>query len=330
MSARERLVDIDIAKGLAIFLVVVGHVVARDYRPQGNEWFLDLRAGLYHFHMAFFFYLAGYVYFTVPEAQFGARLKRAFARMAPAYLLVALLGYAAKWALVRYVPVDRPVQSFWNDWLGLLLYPTSGFITFVWFIVALLLIYLATLVVARLLPGRPLLWLLVAAVLHLAAALDGVTEMFGLEQVARYWLIFMIGRWALTHRDRMLSLIRHTWWIWLIALCLSVMSLPRGLLFTVPGLLCIPALHGAALWIAEHRPRLRAACAWLGEASWPIYLFNAFAIGAVKALILKTFGWDGDRFIIALPLITAGGLLLPVLAQRLVLSRLPALDRVTR
>jgi peptidoglycan/LPS O-acetylase OafA/YrhL len=330
MTKQDRLVDIDVAKGIAIFLVVVGHVVARDFRPAGNEWFFDFRTALYYFHMSFFFYLTGYVFATARLEQYGQRVRRAAARMLPAYLLVAALAMVAKLALAGIVAVDRPIRSVGGDLIGMLLYPTSGFITFVWFIVALLGIYLLTLLAAWLSPRRVAPVLAVALVLHVASVSGWVTDLFALQQVARYWFIFVVGRLAYQHRERLLPIWRASWPGWLLLLVLSLMWLPRPLLPTVPALLCLPALHGLALFIAERLPRLQAKVAWLGDASWPIYLFNAFAIGGVKAIILATFGWDGPKFLLALPLIVAGGLLLPVLAQRLVLSRVGWLDRITR
>ena len=330
MAKQDRLVDIDVAKGIAIFLVVVGHVVARDYRPAGNEWFFDFRTALYHFHMSFFFYLTGYVFATARADQYGQRVRRAAARMLPAYLLVAALALVAKLALTGIVAVDRPIRSIGGDLIGLLLYPTSGFITFVWFIVALLGIYLLTLAAAWLSPGRAVPVVVVAFALHVASVAGWITELFALQQVARYWFIFVVGQLAFEHRHRLLPIWRASWPGWMLLLVLSLIWLPRPLLSTVPALLCVPALHGLALFIAERLPRIRAQVARLGDASWPIYLFNAFAIGGVKAVILATFGWDGLMFLLALPLIVAGGLLLPVLAQRVVLSRVAWLDRITR
>src|SRR6478735_6063336 len=57
---RQRRLDIDRAKGLAILLVVAGHLVAHD-SPDGITWYEPLRYLLYRFHMPFFLYLSGTV-----------------------------------------------------------------------------------------------------------------------------------------------------------------------------------------------------------------------------------------------------------------------------
>ena len=59
---KARLLDLDRAKGLAIFLVVIGHIVARN-GPKGNSWYADLQEIIYTFHMPFFMYLSGFVAF---------------------------------------------------------------------------------------------------------------------------------------------------------------------------------------------------------------------------------------------------------------------------
>jgi len=39
-SSPSRLSEIDTAKGMGIGLVVFGHMVARDLKPQGNDWWI--------------------------------------------------------------------------------------------------------------------------------------------------------------------------------------------------------------------------------------------------------------------------------------------------
>lgn len=62
MTKRDRLSDIDRAKGLGILLVVFGHLAAKS-RPEGNAWFGYAQTAVYQFHMPFFMYLSGYVFF---------------------------------------------------------------------------------------------------------------------------------------------------------------------------------------------------------------------------------------------------------------------------
>src|SRR5690348_11407804 len=55
------LYDVQRARGFAIILVVLGHIVARQ-PPAGNELYSLLQFVIYSFHMSFFMYLAGLVF----------------------------------------------------------------------------------------------------------------------------------------------------------------------------------------------------------------------------------------------------------------------------
>lgn len=327
---RERLADIDVGKGIAIILVVLGHVVARDIKPAGNAWWPFFHDRLYVFHMAFFFYLAGYVFWTSEPSRHVQRLRQATRRMLPAYVMLAIFAFVAKWSLARFVPVDRPVRDFWGDWIQFFLYPTAGFITFLWFIVALLEIYLLTLLALRIFRGSHAWLLACAAILHLCSINGRVTEIFALHQAARYWIFFVVAHFALADRDRFNLWATRTWPLTLVALIVSLLVVPEPWDATVCALVSLPALHGVAAAADRWLPRAAQAIAWVGTRSWPIYLFNAFAIGGVKVIILKTMGWDGARFFVALPLLLISGLALPIVAQRLLLSRWAWLDRITR
>ena len=59
-TKRAYLLDVNVAKGLAIFLVVYGHLVTGT-PPAGNAWYMLSRAAIYAFHMPFFIYLSGYM-----------------------------------------------------------------------------------------------------------------------------------------------------------------------------------------------------------------------------------------------------------------------------
>jgi fucose 4-O-acetylase-like acetyltransferase len=53
-----RMVDLDAARGVAIFLVVLGHVVAEEM-PRDVSWYPILKFWIYRFHMPLFMVLTG-------------------------------------------------------------------------------------------------------------------------------------------------------------------------------------------------------------------------------------------------------------------------------
>src|SRR3954466_10243865 len=61
-ASKARLTDIDRAKGIAIILVVFGHLVPHGTLPAGQEWYDVIWVAIYRFHMPFFMYLSGFVF----------------------------------------------------------------------------------------------------------------------------------------------------------------------------------------------------------------------------------------------------------------------------
>ncbi|MSP31030.1 MAG: hypothetical protein EXR09_11485 [Acetobacteraceae bacterium] len=111
----------DRAKGLAILLVVFGHLVARE-DPARVTWCGPLRMVVYLFHTPFFFYLSGYVAMLSGAAGRGADPRRRALR-----LLLPFLGFGSaillgKLPLDDIVAVDNPPTGladgiwalFWN------------------------------------------------------------------------------------------------------------------------------------------------------------------------------------------------------------------------
>ncbi len=107
----SRLADIDRAKGLAILLVVFGHLVARQ-GPTGVGWYDPLRIGIYLFHMPLFMYLSGYVAFMsgaarAPLSGWPAFVRRRAVRLLVPFLLFGLIILCAKLVFARIAIVDN-------------------------------------------------------------------------------------------------------------------------------------------------------------------------------------------------------------------------------
>ena len=93
------------AKGLAIILVVFGHIVARQ-DPAQVQWYEPLRRAIYAFHMPFFLYLSGFVaaasgFLGRGRAGFGDALKRRAQRLLLPFFALGLLILAGKLSLIH-------------------------------------------------------------------------------------------------------------------------------------------------------------------------------------------------------------------------------------
>jgi hypothetical protein len=168
-----------------------------------------------------------------------------------------------------------------------------------------------------------------AFVLHLLSVNGAITELFGMNQLTRYWFFFLLGGLGLHHRDAILPLIkRNALWLFL-TLAVVLAYVPSHWLPTVAACVAIPALHGSVLWV-DRIPILDAVLQWLGRNSYTIFLMNSLALGLARGVALRFWGWDDWRFAVVAPVLIACGLILPVMAQRLVFSRSAYLNRLTR
>ena len=328
-STPARLSEIDTAKGVGIALVVFGHMVARDLKPRGNDWWLVFHEHLYSFHMAFFFFLSGYVFFLQPPEKWASRLRKTAAKLIPAYLLFALIVYVTKLVAAQVMHVDRPVKHPLDELLFMISYPTESFAQYLWFIVTLLMIY-ALMTVLREWITRHLMWVLaVFFVLHLLSVNDQITKFLALHQLARYAFFFLVAAVCHRHLSAWTSVVTRFGAWFVVAFGTALVALPYIWLPTVAGLLSLPALLAVAIWI-DRWPALRDPLQFLGRNTLTIYLMNSLAMGVVRGITLKVWGWDDWHFLVVAPVLLTSGLLLPIVAQRLLFAHWPPTDRITR
>lgn len=326
-DARPRLNEIDIAKGFAIVLVVYGHIVART-PPLGNDWYSFSKEFVYLFHMPFFMFLggviAGYHQPTIADfGQYRRYVASKFQRLFPAYLMFGTVIVAGKLAASHYVHVDNLPPSFDRGVVDVLLFPSRSSASFLWFVYVLFLHY-ATLPPLLLMFRQKLGWLIV---LGLALYWVDGPDFLALGDYLKYFVFFVAGVWASRNYAAVAAILdRYFAWFMLLFLCSLSGAIHLGLHKFWVGVASLPALLGLSRLPAMAR---NETLAFLGRASFPIYLMNTLAIGVVKSLGLKIAPWDGDNFLIYAPLLLVSGLTLPLLAKHFLIVRLPVLDRIT-
>jgi fucose 4-O-acetylase-like acetyltransferase len=325
------LADIERAKGLAIILVVIGHVVARE-PPANNEWYVVLKSAIYAFHMPFFMYLGGLVFFHIgdalnPRPNYGAYLIRRAERLLVPFLTLGLLILLGKFAAERFLYVDNKPASF-ADGLEALFWNTGQSpATSVWYIFVLFIYCGITPALVRLSQGR--LWpaLLLAAVLHCLP----VPAIAYLDRVAYFFVYFLIGCVAGKYLTPAMKFIDTTLpvsgVVFSVSLVLATMQVEPSLTGTICALSSLAFIHGImrTTWLDDTEALL-----WFGKFSFVIYLFNTLTIGVTKGMLLKIAPWDGVNFLAFFPILLLGGLIGPVLLKKVLLDRFPVLNRLTR
>lgn len=330
---RPRRQDLDRAKGLGILLVVIGHLVSRS-APAGNDWYIVLKHALYHFHMPFFMYLSGYVVFLtgaarIPPSKWPELCARRTYRLLLPFVLFGLVILLGKLVAARFILVDNLPGSLEQGLLGLVWNTDASPAESVWYLAVLFALSVLVPPILWLLKGRTTALLVLALVLYVLP----VPHVMYLDRIARFMSFFALGGLASDAGKAWLDLIDR-YFVWALAALLGALWLaltvfaswnPDVALF-VCGTLSMPALHG----LVRHRYFAGSTLLLtLGAYSFVIYLLNTPFIGLAKGVLLKILPWDGVNFLLYAPVLTVAGTWLPILLKRHVLSRVPALDRMT-
>jgi fucose 4-O-acetylase-like acetyltransferase len=332
---RERRADIEAAKGLAILLVVFGHLVARQ-DPAGVAWYEPLRRAVYAFHMPLFLYLSGLVggqgLLHYPRAAL-PRLARARARR----LLVPFFGMGVlivlgKCAASGCVHVDNAPAGLGAGLRALVWDTGHSPALSIWYLFVLFNVSLGTVAI---LDGRPVrLPLLLAASLALYwVPLPSYLYLDRVGMFAPFYLVgaaagFLAARWDEV-LDRLWPWAMGLFFVGLVVVLnsptVSVTAQKSSLL--IVGTISLPAIHG---WLRSFRfIPLQKVFLLLGRYSFMIYLFNTLCIGLAKGLMLHMWSWDGPQFLPFACALMGAGLFGPMALKRYAFRRVKLLDRVT-
>lgn len=311
-TLRQRRDDLDQAKGLAIVLVVFGHLVARE-GPMGVGWYEPLRQAVYLFHMPFFLFLSGYaagLSGAVDARDWGSLVRRRAARLLVPFAAFGLLILAGKLALGSVLAVDNLPASPWAGLRALAWDTGNSPATSVWYLLALFVFSVATPPLRRLGGLRALLG--VATALY---ALP-VPPLLYLDRVCGYFLFFAIGVWAASRAAAWDAAVDRWRWLALAAFgtilglawsgARAVSGMPWKAWLLMAGLAAMPALHGVCrAWASPVLLRL-------GRRAFPVYLLNTICIGLAKAALVPALGWDASYFPVVAVVLMAAGLFGPL------------------
>jgi fucose 4-O-acetylase-like acetyltransferase len=329
----QRRADIDRAKGLAILLVVFGHIVARA-DPAGVHWYEPLRRAVYAFHMPFFLYLSGLAAVLSGAADVRPAGWPAFSaarakRLLIPFFAVGFLILALKLAAGPALFVDNRPESFWSGLGGLVWETSESPARSVWYVFVVFVVSVA---------APPLIWL-GGGRLHvlLATALavfvwPAPGYLYG-DDVCRSAIFFALGIAAGTAGTSWLGLIDRAWRplapVFLAVLGVVVLSgdfISASVTLLVTGVMSMLVLHG---FVRSFRDTQSDICLWLGRYSFMIYLFNTLFIGLTKGLLLHIARWNGAHFFPFAVALAVSGTCGPIALKRFGFSRSKVLDRFT-
>lgn len=328
-TARSYLHDITIAKGLGIFLVVLGHIVT-GRPPAGNGWYEVMRTALYAFHMPFFIYLSGFIFFYT-----GSHIKawqglssfvaRRAERLLVPFALFGLFIVVGKHVASAFIHVDNLAPNVATDLVNLFWNTSQSAAKSVWYVFVLFEMTLFAVIAMRVVKS-PLAWFVIALPLSVLP----VIPVLYLDRFFLYLPYFFFGGIVVAHREGWGRLVDRGLWPWLLLFAVVIVATRFAGIYNLSiiacGLASIPALHGLC-----RRPSVQKV-RWLetlGQYSFVIYLLNTVGIGLAKGVLLLVMPWDGANFLVFLPILMFAGAVGPIIVKKHLLRRSAYLDKIT-
>ena len=321
-----RLVELDAARGIAIVLVVIGHIISKGETPGGNSWFLSLTDMIYQFHMPLFMALTG-ISFALSLPLFkswnevGAYFLRRVKPLIVPFIVMGIVILGGKQIVAQFLDISNPPDSFGSGLLKLLIDPTESAARFLWFIYVLA-IYLMVIPPLFHLIGRRAVLLLAVGI-----ALDFFSwpEKYALRSLTEYLPFFALGMVLWIYRTIWMPVANWLFWA-------------NTIIFV--GLLAYSNQHGVARWVTgacsilpilgliQRLPsRYQSFWAYLGRNSLTIYLFSEIAMGCLKGALFLLITWDGPNFLFYFPLLVLAGVGVPLAIKAASVKWLPPVSK---
>ncbi len=332
---KEKL-DVTIAKAIAIVLVVVGHIMAGG-TSEGNEWFSRLVDYIYLFHMPFFIFISGYLFFKKGRVErlanaYKTHISNQAIRLILPFFFMGAFIVTGKIVMSYIVHVDNIPDNVFAGFINLVWHTKHSASEFLWYIFVLFIYGAITPLLYLLFRDNMKLWLILGVALFAIPPID----YFYLDKLTFFFLFFVFGGIARKYEDQYLKIISdYRAFIILLALFIGSFILFENNALDykfnklITGSLSIPVLHQLCVYLVKFKTKSMDAVMYLGQCSYVIYLFNTICIGLTKAVLFKFINWDFQNFYIVAPILIAAGILGPLIAQWLILKRIPFVkDRI--
>lgn len=338
--SRTRLDDLTRCKGLGIVLVVIGHLAVATVPPEG-AWYAYLRAAIYAFHMPFFLFVSGFLFYYTgsPERARQAPVdfiaKRAWRLLVPFALFGVMLVAAAfvmKGGASAYLAAgDIPgliggFAAFAGD--ALVVNTSDSPAQFLWYVAVLFELIVLAVVLRPILPSPLFIALIFIPLMPLVSA-PGFDVLY-INRICIYGGFFFVGGLVASDHQRWLKFIDENLVGSLITFALILVITRWMHIYYLSilscGLASLPLLHALC---RRDWPRFNAAMEWLGKYSFAIYLMNTIFIFGTKAVLDRLLEWNGPQFALFLPFMLAAGLFGPILVKATIFRAVPFLDKMT-
>jgi fucose 4-O-acetylase-like acetyltransferase len=186
-------VNMNILRGIAIFLVILGHAIFKDIilikDIKNVKYYVNLYDFIYTFHMPLFFFISGFFakkMFEIENKQiYFSYIKRKTSRLIIPYFAFSLIGLITKLLMYRYANDPINIKTVF---INILFFPWENPIKLLWFIYTLYVIFLILPLFNNVNNKMKIIILVVFWCLPVKYG-----EIFNLNGVIRYSLFFILG-----------------------------------------------------------------------------------------------------------------------------------------
>lgn len=335
--SKERLLNIDAAKGLAIILVVIGHFITQ-VPLEGNDWFKFIHRCIYRFHMPLFMFLSGVVYYYKFRIISGVSeyiqfIKQKAFRLMPGFIIFGLIILLGKFALSLFIYVDDKPDNLLHSILNLIINPYISPAGSLWYIYVLFEFYMFFTFFNNIIRNNTKILIIFSIILNFLTIIYNFPKLFALNLFCEYLFYFNLGQLYVFQKEKIEVLINsNNSFLFIILFVFSFITmniLPGQINKVIISIFSIPA----AFVIIKYSLNIKKIFNYflhLGEYTFTIYLMNTIFIGLAKGILFKFFSWNGINFFIYLPILLLSGLILPIVTYEKLFSKSRFLARITK
>ncbi len=330
--SKPRFRDIDVAKGVTIFLVVFGHMADPNVQPMfvGNDLYFILKKNIYSFHMPFFMFLSGMIFYLTYNPiksykEYFSYVVKKTKRLLPAFVIFGSIIFMGKLILLQVAHVGNfSFPNIIDAYFKLFFKPTGSFARSLWYIYVLLEYYLVFPLLMMLFRNRILPLVVIGIMIFFIPA----SNFLALDCFVIYFFFFSLGIVAMRHYDYFIQFIRkyNIILIGIFVFSLSFFTYSNKFLLFINGILAIPALYSVMLCRFIQDSKLLNL---LGKYTFVIYLMNTLFIGLAIGVLLKFTTLTGHNFTLFLPLFVILGIFGPILIKKYFFEKFSFLRQLT-
>jgi fucose 4-O-acetylase-like acetyltransferase len=315
--------DMDIARGIGIFLVVLGHSFP-DSQFNGSVFYAYIYKLIYSFHMPFFFVISGFfaykIYSINTLRDYGSFVYGKFKRLMVPYFTVSLVAVPIKLYMNNYAA--RPVKL--NSLItNILIYPLDIPIQYFWFIYTLFFIF----AVAPIFKKLPInLTLVITLLLNLLFTKQiGLFYVYG---IIHYLFYFFFGIYLKNTYDKWKNIKNKYAVVLVFSIVLMAMNVFDVGKEAYPYYNLVTSLLGSSIFLIVSQLIMNTSVGELfrkmGRYSYDIYLLSWFSQTGARVLCYQMLKLNYSFVIVIMILVG----FIPILICKWILNKIPILSKV--